>query len=81
VRKPRPEIFHRALDELGVEPDRSVFVGDRLEADVKGAGDLGMTTIQAMWFRAEEDEEIEPDYRAFTMVDVLTIVERLHAAA
>lgn len=80
VRKPRAEIFYRALDELGVEPDRSVFVGDRLHADVKGAGDLGMTTIQAMWFRAEEDEEIEPDYRAFTMVDVLTIVERLHAA-
>jgi putative hydrolase of the HAD superfamily len=81
VRKPRPEIFRRALDELGVEPDRSVFVGDRLQADVKGAGDLGMTTIQAMWFRAEEDDEIEPDFRAFTMVDVLTIVERLHAAA
>jgi putative hydrolase of the HAD superfamily len=81
VRKPRPEIFHRALEELDVEPERSVFVGDRLDADVRGAGDLGMTTIQAMWFRAEEDEEIEPDHRAFTMVDVLRIVERLGAAA
>jgi hypothetical protein len=41
-----------------------------------------MTTIQAMWFRAEEDDgAVQPDYRAFTMVDVLTIVERLHAAA
>jgi len=82
VRKPRPEIFYRALDELGVEPERSVFVGDRLEADIKGAADLGMTTIQAMWFRAEEsDNGIEPDHRAFTMVDVLTVVERLLAAA
>ena len=81
VRKPRAEIFYRALDELGVEPARSVFVGDRLAADVQGAGALGMTTIQAMWFRAEEDDTIEPDYRAFTMVDVLTIVERLLAAA
>jgi putative hydrolase of the HAD superfamily len=81
VRKPRPEIFYRALDELGVDPGRCVFVGDRLEADVKGAADLGMTTIQAMWFRAEESDEIEPDHRAFTMVDVLTIVERLVAAA
>ena len=81
VRKPRPEIFYHALDELGVEPERSVFVGDRLAADVKGAADLGMTTIQAMWFRAEESDEIEPDYRAFTMVDVLTIVERVAAAA
>lgn len=82
VRKPRPEIFYRVLDELGVEPERSVFVGDRLHADIKGAADLGMTTIQAMWFRAEESEDgIEPDYHAFTMVDVLTVVERLLAAA
>ena len=81
VRKPRPEIFYRALDEVGAEPERTVFVGDRLQADIKGAADVGMTTIQAMWFRAEEDDEIQPDYRAFTMVDVLTIVERLHAAA
>ncbi len=81
VRKPRPEIFYRALDELGVDPERSVFVGDRLEADIKGAGDLGMTTIQAMWFRAEEDDAIQPEHQAFTMVDVLRIVERLHAAA
>jgi len=81
VRKPRPEIFYRALDDVGAEPERTVFVGDRLQADIRGAAELGMTTIQAMWFRAEEDDEIQPDYRAFTMVDVLTIVERLHAAA
>jgi putative hydrolase of the HAD superfamily len=81
VRKPRPEIFYRALDEVGAEPERSVFVGDRLYADIRGAAELGMTTIQAMWFRAEEDDEIQPDHQAFTMVDVLTIVERLHAAA
>jgi putative hydrolase of the HAD superfamily len=78
VRKPRPEIFYRVLDELGVEPERSVFVGDRLEADIRGAADLGMTTVQALWFRAEEREDgIQPDYRAFTMVDVLNIVSRL----
>lgn len=78
VRKPRPEIFYRALDDLGVEPGRAMFVGDRLEADIKGAAELGMTTVQAMWFRAEESENgIEPDFRAFTMVDVLNVVSRL----
>jgi putative hydrolase of the HAD superfamily len=82
VRKPRPEIFYRALDALGVEPSRAMFVGDRLEADIKGAAELGMTTVQAMWFRAEQSENgIEPDFRAFTMVDVLNVVERLIAAA
>ena len=82
VRKPRPEIFYRALDELGVDPSRAVFVGDRLEADIKGAADLGMTTVQAMWFRAEESEDgVQPDYHAFTMFDVLNVVARLLAAA
>lgn len=82
VRKPRPEIFYRALDELGVDPARSIFVGDRLEADIRGAADLGMTTVQAMWFRAEESEDgAEADYRAFTMFDVLNVVTRLLAAA
>jgi HAD superfamily hydrolase (TIGR01509 family) len=78
VRKPRPEIFHRALDELGADPQRSVFVGDRLDADIRGAAGVGMTTVQAMWFRAEESKDgVEPDYRAFTMVDVLNVIERL----
>ena len=78
IRKPRPEIFHRALDELGATPDRALFVGDRLIADIRGARDLGMRTVQAMWFRAEESEDrIEPDFRAFTQFDVLNVVRRL----
>jgi putative hydrolase of the HAD superfamily len=80
VRKPSPKIFERALEELGVAPDRSAFVGDRLDADVRGAHELGMKTIQAMWFRAEERDDIEADYQAFTQFDVLNIVDRLRAA-
>jgi putative hydrolase of the HAD superfamily len=78
LRKPRPEIFLLALERLGVAADQSLFVGDRLHADVRGARDVGMRTVQAMWFRAEEDEDgVEPDFRAFTQVDVLNIVRRL----
>jgi putative hydrolase of the HAD superfamily len=77
-RKPRPEIFRRALDELGVAADRALFVGDRLIADVRGARDVGMRTVQAMWYRAEESEDgVEPDFRAFTQFDVLNVVRRL----
>jgi putative hydrolase of the HAD superfamily len=78
IRKPRPEIFVRALDELGVAPERTLFVGDRLDADVSGARAVGMRTVQAMWYRAEEDVNgVEPDFRAFTQFDVLNIVRRL----
>src|SRR5439155_21717892 len=78
VRKPRPEIFRAALERLEVAAEDALFVGDRLYADVRGARDIGMRTVQAMWFRAEEDEDgVEPDFRAFTQVDVLNIVRRL----
>ena len=41
-----------------------------------------MTTVQAIWFRADEHAEGgEPDYQAFTQMDVLNIADRLLAAA
>jgi putative hydrolase of the HAD superfamily len=79
-RKPHPAIYEAALSELGVAPEHALFVGDRLVEDVQGPAELGMTTVQAIWFRADENANgIEPDYRAFTQMDVLNVVERLRA--
>ena len=59
----------------------ALFVGDRLETDVRGAHALGMTTVQALWFHADEAVDgVQPDYEAFTQMDVLNIVERLRQA-
>ena len=77
VMKPAPEIFLRACRELGVEAVDAVFVGDNLETDVQGAANVGMTTIQALWFRADDTPGIEPDFMAFTPMDVLNAVARL----
>jgi putative hydrolase of the HAD superfamily len=81
-RKPHPAIFERALEALGVAATDAVFVGDRLVEDVRGAGELGMTTVQALWFRADESADGgKPDFQAFTQMDVLNVVDRLAAAA
>jgi putative hydrolase of the HAD superfamily len=77
VRKPAPAIFLRALAELEVEPTFAMFVGDRLEADVAGAANVGMSTVQALWFTADDTPGIEPDFMAFTPMDVLNAVRRL----
>jgi putative hydrolase of the HAD superfamily len=78
IRKPHPVIFERALDALGVEAERTLFVGDRLYEDVRGASELGMTTVQALWFRADEHPEgAEPDHQAFTQLDVLNVIRRM----
>jgi putative hydrolase of the HAD superfamily len=81
-RKPHAAIFERALEALGVEAGETVFVGDRLYEDVRGAGELGMVTVQALWFRADEHPDgREPDFQAFTQMDVLNVVERLNSPA
>jgi FMN phosphatase YigB (HAD superfamily) len=77
TRKPDPAIFRLALDELGVEPADAVFVGDRLETDVQGAANVGMATVQALWFRADDTPGIEADFVAFTPMDVLNVLRRL----
>jgi len=77
-RKPHPEMFERALAELEVRPEEALFVGDRLDADVLGASRAGMRTVQALWFRADDVQiETEPDFEAFTQMDVLNVVDRL----
>jgi len=41
-RKPKPVIFERALERLGIAPGEALFVGDRAEIDVLGARAVGM---------------------------------------
>jgi putative hydrolase of the HAD superfamily len=77
TRKPAPEIFLHACSKLGVAPEAALFVGDDLVDDVQGAANVGMRTVQALWFRADEHPEIEPDFEAFTAADVLNIARRL----
>jgi putative hydrolase of the HAD superfamily len=77
-RKPHPAMFEQALAELDAQPARTLFVGDSLVNDVGGAAALGMHTCQALWFVADATEDApEPEFQAFTQMDVLTVVGRL----
>ena len=78
ARKPEPAIFEAALAALGVDAAAALFVGDRLVDDVAGAAAVGMTTVQALWFRVDDGPAtVEPDFLAFTPVDVLAAAREL----
>ena len=47
VSKPRPEIFHLALDHLGAKPGEALMVGDGVNSDIRGANNAG---IDACWY-------------------------------
>src|SRR5262249_15997954 len=49
-RKPKPVIFERALQRLGITPVEALFVGDRADIDVAGARAVGMPSA---WINRE----------------------------
>jgi len=44
-RKPAPEMYHAALDAIGVAPERVLFVGNRAREDYEGPRSLGMRAV------------------------------------
>ncbi|HWD25443.1 MAG TPA: HAD-IA family hydrolase [Acidimicrobiales bacterium] len=48
-RKPHPAIFDLVTAGLGVDPERILFVGDDLDADIAGAAAAGMQPVHAGW--------------------------------
>jgi putative hydrolase of the HAD superfamily len=49
--KPAPDMFHRALEQAGVEPHQAVHVGDHPECDIIAAQRVGM---RAIWINRAE---------------------------
>ena len=70
--KPAPEIFHIALDALGVSSDMAVHVGDDRAKDVAGAKATGM---QAIWISrpAESYEARNPKDQSDTVTPDVTV--------
>lgn len=59
LRKPHPEIFHRAVQKLQTKAEKAVFVGDHPAADVRGAKGAG---LKAVWKRNRRwPEPLEAD--------------------
>jgi len=48
--KPDPMAFCLACERLGVDPGRSVFVGDGGDSELSGASEAGMEPCWATWF-------------------------------
>jgi putative hydrolase of the HAD superfamily len=68
-RKPRPEIFFRALGLLDIDPGDALYVGDNYYADVVGAKSVG---IDVIWINRNGEKIYDQKYHPNHIVSKLT---------
>jgi len=73
VEKPDPRIFHRALARARCSPSDVLHVGDSWEADVVGAGSVG---IPALWVDRSAGPAAHPGPRVRDLRGVLSYLDR-----
>lgn len=61
LRKPHPRMFKMALFNLGADKDRSMYIGNSLQADVKGAKGVGLRAVLKKSGYYQPDDTIVPD--------------------
>ncbi|MHC5062678.1 MAG: HAD-IA family hydrolase [Planctomycetota bacterium] len=64
INKPNPKVYRRALKELGLEPGRTMYVGDNPTHDIDPCNDIGMMTvrIRRSGKHSEEVGRSDPDF-------------------
>lgn len=74
--KPDPEPVHRALEQLGTDPARTVFIGDSLH-DMASGRAAGVRTAAVLWgpFGRAHLEPATPDYWLERPRDVLDLLD------
>ena len=80
VVKPHPDAFRAACDAVGVAPEHSVYVGDRLFEDIHGPHQVGMRAVLVPHSDIPAGQrmpvEAAPDAVAHQLLDVVDIVAR-----
>ncbi len=76
-RKPHPGIFRYALRKLKLKPSEVVFVGDTVDADIKGARQAGMKTVYIERRPQKDLEDSPPDQTIKSLSELPTSIENL----
>ena len=78
IGKPEPIIYQQALALLGVAPDHTVAIGDRLETDILGAVRTGIRSLMVLSGVSSEADFKTEDYRpTWVMQDIREVTHAL----
>ena len=72
--KPSPRMIETALDRVGVDPERCLMVGDRIETDIRMGERAGMTTVLVLSGVTDRETidavDVDPDFVLESLADV-----------
>jgi putative hydrolase of the HAD superfamily len=81
--KPNPELFNHCLTEMNVLPSESIYIGDRMDRDIKPANAVGMNTI-LIHRSGKYDPRVshisysyEADYEITSLNEIFPIIESI----
>jgi putative hydrolase of the HAD superfamily len=79
--KPHPHSFTLMLENLGVGPERALFIGDNPDKDLQGAHGIGMKAAHVCtpsWGNSVgiETSRVVPDYCIETLLDLPQILQQ-----
>ena len=72
--KPHRRIFEAAIEQMGVPAEQMVFVGDRVDKDVRGAARMGMKTILMVRNGHVPRGRVRPDHIVRALSEVPTVL-------
>lgn len=70
--KPNIEYFQFVLAQTNSLPEQSIIIGDDIEVDIKGAAQVGISTIWCNF--VEQTSDFIPDYEVKSLLDILQIL-------
>lgn len=76
-KKPHPFIFKQGLDNLKIEPEESIFIGDKLIEDIGGAKNIGMKTILKFKENRDYSAPINPDATIKDLSELRQMIDRI----
>ncbi len=80
IGKPEPIMYQQAMSLLGVPPNSTVAIGDRLETDILGAVRTGIRSLMVLTGVSTETDLQHSDYQpTWVMPDIQAVTEALKA--
>jgi putative hydrolase of the HAD superfamily len=71
IRKPRLDIFWKALMTLDAKPSETAFIGDSLEADIIGAKTAGIRSIHLLRTPVDSTRLVVPEVTVTSLTEAL----------